>query len=354
MLVSGILDKTEDAVPNGRRLPHQYKMRDPRQFREALLAWYARHKRDLPWRNTRDPYAIWLSEIMLQQTRVTAALPYYERFLQRFPHIDALANADEADLLAHWAGLGYYSRARNMQRAAKAIQALGGYPNTYDALRGLPGIGDYTAAAVASIAFQLPHAVVDGNVFRVLSRVYEDSTDIALPEARKHFFALANKLLDPARPGEFNQALMELGATVCLPKNPQCLLCPVQSLCKASRSGRQYAFPVKEKVQKQVSEERTVFWIERDRNILAWQRGPNERLMAGFWELPERKHLPHAVPGRTLGSFRHGITFHSYTFRVVEAEVPRDHVGCEWIGIDHLSHVPVSTILRKAAAAIRK
>jgi A/G-specific adenine glycosylase len=320
----------------------------------SLLVWYEQHKRDLPWRRTRDPYAIWLSEIMLQQTRVTAALPYYERFLARFPDIGALANAAESDLLAHWAGLGYYSRARNMQRAAKALHAAGKFPGSYEEIRALPGIGDYTAAAVASIAFDLPRAVVDGNVFRVLSRVYEDSTDIASAGARKHFSRIADGLLDRTRPGDFNQALMELGATVCLPRNPQCLLCPLQALCRARESGRQNEFPLKTSSQKLVAEQRTVFWIEHDNKILAWRRGQKASLMAGFWELPEQEHLPDVAAGRRLGSFRHGITFHSYSFNVVAAERPPEYPGCEWLNVQELDTIPVSTIFRKAAQVVRK
>lgn len=329
-------------------------MRVQVKLRSALLAWYARYKRDLPWRKTRDPYAIWLSEIMLQQTRVAAALPYYDRFLQRFPDLHALADAPEPDLLAQWAGLGYYHRARNMQRAAKAMQAAGGFPATWEAIRELPGIGDYTAAAIASIAFHLPHPVVDGNVFRVLSRLYEDETDIASAGARKHFAQIAGKLLDQKRPGEFNQAVMELGATICLPKNPQCLLCPVQAFCQARKSGRQNEFPAKKVSGKQVSEHRIVFWIQQEQQILAWRRGPQERLMPGFWELPEREHLPDVSEGQTLGSFRHGITFHDYSFRVVEAKPPADQRGCEWLSLEKLKTVPVSTILKKAAHLIRK
>ena len=180
---------------------------DTTAVRADLLSWYRVHRRDLPWRRTGDPYAIWLSETMLQQTRVTAALPYYERFLKLFPTIEALANAPEAELLACWAGLGYYARARNLQRAAKAMK--GRFPKSHAAIRELPGVGDYTAAAVASIAFGLPHAAVDGNVLRVLSRVYADDTDVAKALGRKRFTAIADLCLDLESPGDFNQALME-------------------------------------------------------------------------------------------------------------------------------------------------
>src|SRR5580700_932140 len=201
-------------------------------IRRRLLAWYGKHKRDLPWRRTEDPYRIWISEIMLQQTRVAAVIPYYERFLALFPDVSALASAPEQDLLAAWAGLGYYSRARNLQKAARAIVELAQFPTDYAALRDLPGVGDYTAAAVASIAFGMPHAALDGNVLRVLSRVAAERGDIKSQVVRRRLGALADTLLDRRRPGEFNQAMMELGATVCLPKQPMCVRCPIQLHCQ--------------------------------------------------------------------------------------------------------------------------
>src|SRR6266516_234894 len=188
---------------------------DEREFRKALLSWYAGAKRVLPWRETRDPYRIWISEVMLQQTRVAAVIPYYERFLARFPDLATLAAAPEQELLAAWGGLGYYSRARNLQRAAQ--QMRGRFPSDYESIRALVGVGDYTAAAVASIAFGLPYAVVDGNVLRVLSRVTNDASDIGSLKTKKRMQALADTLLAQSDPGLYNQALMELGATVCLP-----------------------------------------------------------------------------------------------------------------------------------------
>ena len=193
-----------------------------------LLAWYARGHRDLPWRDTRDPYRIWVSEIMLQQTRAQAVIPYYHRFLERFPSVEALAAAAEDEVLALWSGLGYYSRARNLRLAARQIVDSGGFPRSYEGIRGLPGIGDYTAAAVASIAFDLPYAVLDGNVLRVVARVANDAADISAARTRERFRAMAQGWLDAAiEPGHFNQALMELGATVCLPRKPLCLVCPL-------------------------------------------------------------------------------------------------------------------------------
>ncbi len=285
---------------------------------------------------------------MLQQTRVAAVIPYYERFLQRFPDFRALADAPEQELLAYWAGLGYYYRARNMQKAAQKMVEMGGFPSAYEEIRALPGIGEYTAAAVASIGFDLPHSVVDGNVYRVLSRIFNDFTNIASGPARKHFTVLAETLLDRKRPGTYNQALMELGATVCLPKKPQCLLCPVASVCQARMQGTQDTLPVKIKPQKSVQEERTLFFVERDGKVLLWQRPATSRLMPGFWELPEQEQLLEAVPGKLLKSFRHGITFHDYGFELREANVPEDIGSCQWMAMEELSTLPLSTIAKKA------
>ncbi|MGA7409814.1 MAG: A/G-specific adenine glycosylase [Bryobacteraceae bacterium] len=325
-----------------------------REFRNSLLTWFDQARRDLPWRHSNDPYRVWVSEIMLQQTRVTAAIPYYERFLERFPSVEALAEAPEADLLAHWAGLGYYHRARNMQQAARAIRDAGGFPDSFEAILELAGVGAYTAAAIASISFGLPHAVLDGNVFRVLSRVANDSTDIASIAGKKVFSALADKILDPERPGDFNQAMMELGATVCLPKNPQCLVCPVSEVCLARAAGSQSNLPVKKKAQKSVYEERTLYWITRGPDVLLWQRPASAKLMPGFWELPEGEQLPQAGSGVEKGSFRHGITFHDYLFRVVAIPAPLRLGICQWVDQQQLAKLPLSTVARKAREVLER
>ncbi len=325
-----------------------------RQFRSSLLTWFGTARRDLPWRCSNDPYRVWVSEIMLQQTRVTAAIPYYERFLERFPSVEALAEAPEADLLANWAGLGYYQRARNMQHAARAIRDAGGFPNTFEGILGLAGIGGYTAAAVASISFGLPHAVLDGNVFRVLSRVANDSTDIASSSGKKVFSALADKMLDPERPGDFNQAMMELGATLCLPRNPQCLVCPVSALCRARAAGTKDSLPVKKKAQKSVYEERTLYWITRGHDVLLWQRPDSAKLMPGFWELPEAEQLEQACSGVEKGSFRHGITFHNYLFRVVAIPAPLQLGICQWVDRQQLAKLPLSTVVRKGMKVLER
>lgn len=217
----------------------------------ALLAWYPRHRRDLPWRHTRDPYAIWLSEVILQQTRVAQGLPYYLDFLTSYPTVHDLAAAPEQEVLRHWQGLGYYSRARNMHHTAQqVVSEFGGqFPGTYVGLRQLKGVGPYTAAAIASFAFDEAVAVLDGNVFRVLARVFGLHSDIAAPSSRKEFQALADLHLPPAHAAEFNQAIMEFGALQCTPAKPDCLFCPLQSQCWAFQHGQVALLPVKAKAK---------------------------------------------------------------------------------------------------------
>ncbi|MGH7476387.1 MAG: A/G-specific adenine glycosylase, partial [Longimicrobiales bacterium] len=212
------------------------------ELRVALLAWYEAHHRDLPWRATRDPYRIWVSEVMLQQTRVDVAAPYYERWLRRFPDLRALADASEAEVLKAWEGLGYYSRARHLRHAAILVRDRfgGALPGRPEALRVLPGIGAYTAAAVASIAFGVATPAIDGNARRVLARLF----DLAIPSGRR-LRQLAGLLIDAERPGEFNQALMELGATVCTPRSPACAACPLASRCLARTRGSQLQRPAR-------------------------------------------------------------------------------------------------------------
>ena len=315
---------------------------------ELLLAWYRQGHRDLPWRRTGDPYPIWLSEIMLQQTRAQAAIPYYERFLRRFPSVEALARAREADVLAVWSGLGYYERARNLRRAAQQIAAAGAFPREYEAIRALPGIGDYTAAAIASIAFGLPHAVLDGNVLRVVARVENDPSEIGSARTRQRFREIAQGWLDPGDAGAFNQSLMELGATVCLPKNPLCLLCPVAPACRALAEGTVEQLPVKLRRVDPVALEGTLLIIRKNGRILLRQREPDARRMAGFWELPTPEELPRARIGRRLGVFRHTITHHHYTFGVAEASGSVLRRPFRWHEPRTLAKIPLSTTARKA------
>src|SRR5216684_5503580 len=214
-------------------------------FRKQLLAWFRQFQRDLPWRQTKDPYRIWLSEIMLQQTRVAAAIPYYERFLKRFPDIHALASAPEEEVLCLWSGLGYYSRARNLQKAAQQIVAKHGgqFPTRLDEALALPGIGNYTAAAILSIAFGEKLAVLDGNVARVLARLGAIRGDLRESRRWQELQETAERLLEPKSPCDWNQAMMELGATLCTPKSPQCLLCPVAQACEGRRLGLAESLP---------------------------------------------------------------------------------------------------------------
>jgi A/G-specific adenine glycosylase len=217
------------------------------RFRKNLLSWFAQFQRDLPWRHTRDPYRIWLSEIMLQQTRVAAAIPYYERFLERFPNVQTLAASPEEEVLRLWSGLGYYSRARNLQKAAKRIVAnhSGLFPSDPEEALALPGIGAYTAAAILSIAYQKKLAVLDGNVARVIARLQAVRGDLRANGAWQSLQKSANHLLQPGSPGDWNQAMMELGATLCAPRSPQCLLCPVGEFCEARKQGLAEVIPEK-------------------------------------------------------------------------------------------------------------
>jgi A/G-specific adenine glycosylase len=316
-------------------------------FRKNLIAWYARSARDLPWRRTSDPYAIWVSEIMLQQTRVEAVLPYHQRFLLKFPTLESLAHASEQELLSAWAGLGYYSRVRNLQKAARRIAAAGEFPREYDGIRALPGIGAYTAAAIASIAFGLPHAALDGNVARVLARVSADPGDVKAPVTRNRLQALADDLLDRRKPGDFNQALMELGATVCLPRAPQCLLCPLARLCEARRAGRQNELPVRGGGAIRTRLDDVVMVCENNGRILLRRRDSRERRLAGFWELPGRID---GLPGELVGRFRHAIVNHDYVFEVRTATLDRAPRGHHWWPIASLGRIPLTTTARKAIA----
>lgn len=314
-----------------------------------LLAWYRQGHRDLPWRATTDPYRIWVSEIMLQQTRAQAVIPYYERFLARFPTVDALAAAPLQDVLTLWAGLGYYSRARNLQKAAQAID--GAFPRDYDAIRALSGIGDYTAAAIGSIAFGLPYAVLDGNVLRVVARVENDASDIRGTRTRERFRNVAQQWLTPDDAGHFNQALMELGATVCLPRKPQCLLCPIATHCRARAEGTAAQLPVKLGKQEAVRLDGTLLVIRKGTRILLRQRAAAESRMAGFWDLPSPDDLPRIEVGAELGEIRHTITHHRYTLSVRSANAPaRISTPFRWFDAEQLGEIPLSTTARKALA----
>ena len=257
-------------------------------FREKLLAWYDANKRDLPWRRTQDPYKIWISEIMLQQTRVDTVIPYYERFLDWFPTVADLAQAPEERLLKAWEGLGYYSRVRNMQKAAQQMMEDHGgvFPSSYEEISKLKGIGPYTAGAIASIAFGLPEPAVDGNVMRVLARLFEVDYDIGVPTNRKIFQAMMEILIDPDRPGDFNQALMDLGSDIESPVNPRPEESPVKEFSAAYQHGTMDRYPIKAPKKKPVPVYLTAFIIKDSQGRYLLEKNEREGLLSGFWHFP--------------------------------------------------------------------
>jgi A/G-specific adenine glycosylase len=274
-------------------------------LRRRLLAWYDGHRRDLPWRfpqRAADPYRVWLAEALLQQTRVEAALPYYRRMLERFPTLEALAAAPEEEVLARWSGLGYYARARNLHAAARqALARHGGLPASLEALRALPGFGPYTAGAVASIAFAIPAPAVDGNVARVLSRLFLVASDPATARTRARLHALATALVDPERPGDLNQALMELGATCCAPRAPACPRCPVASLCAARAAGRVAELPRPRRRPAPRALALAAAIVRRRGSILVGRR-PARGLFGRLWAPPLAEIAPGADAARSLAA----------------------------------------------------
>lgn len=261
---------------------------DKQQFQDDLTTWFQREKRDLPWRKDQDPYKIWVSEIMLQQTRVDTVIPYFNRFIHRFPTPEALAEADEQDVLKEWEGLGYYSRARNLQSAVKEVVARynGKIPDDPDALGRLKGVGPYTKGAILSIAFDQPEPAVDGNVMRVLSRILYVEEDIAKAATKKLFEQLVRAIISEKDPSSFNQGLMELGALICTPKNPQCMLCPVQEHCAAFRMGIEQSLPVKTKGKKQKVQPYYVILATNDKKEVLIEQRPEDGLLANLWQFP--------------------------------------------------------------------
>ena len=311
-----------------------------RRWRQRLLHWYDRNRRDLPWRRDRDPYRVWISEIMLQQTRVSAVLENYRRFLQRFPTVQKLAAAREPAVLAAWSGLGYYRRARMMHAAAKVIvkEHGGRFPETIPELRALPGIGRYTAAAIASIVFDTAAAVVDGNVERVLGRV--SGADLS----GEGVWQAAESLLSRKRPGDFNQAMMELGATVCVPGPPKCSSCPVIGLCvtRGNPVLLEMAPPKKSVRQKR----RSICYAldHRNHSIFLVQRPKHASLMPGMWELPEVP-VPSVRSPDSL-TLRHSITVTDYTVHVKQGPVPGLIKG-RWMAKARVLQLPLTGLTRK-------
>jgi A/G-specific adenine glycosylase len=319
------------------------------KIRSALLAWYDDVRRDLPWRRDTDPYRVWISEIMLQQTRVEAVIPYYERWLARYPDIETLANADPEDLLKQWEGLGYYSRARNLHSAARVVHERfnSALPGSYDQLRELPGIGTYTAGAIASIAFGEARPAVDGNVRRVLSRIFDKPAPAASSVERE-----ATALVDPERPGDFNQALMELGATVCVPVNPRCDECPVHSACIAFEHGTVSNRPGVSSQRKPLPHERwysLIIW--RGDHVLISKR-PSSGLLANMWEFP----LSATKPKKSLvvGEVTHIFTHKKITYTVLLCDENRDAAENErYVLATDLSNYPLPKAQRKIEALIK-
>ena len=285
-------------------------------FNVALLEWFQENGRDLPWRQTRDPYAIWLSEIILQQTQVKQGWEYWERFMHRWPTVEALAAATEDEVLREWQGLGYYSRARNLHYAAKQIVTLGHFPDTLEDIKQLKGVGDYTAAAIGSIAFGLPAAVVDGNVYRVLARHFGIDTPINTTEGKKLFAALAQELLPPNEAAAYNQAIMDFGAVQCTPQSPKCMECMLAESCEALRSGRVNELPVKLKTLK-VTERHLIYtYIRCQGQTAIRRRGPGD-IWQGLWE-PMLVDAESAVPP-TASLLRQNVK-HVLTHRVLYAD----------------------------------
>ena len=345
-------------------------------FSRRLLAWYARHQRDLPWRGAGDPYHVWVSEIMLQQTQVETVIPYYRRWLARFPTVQALAEAPLQDVLALWEGLGYYSRARNLHRAAQVVaDELGGaLPRTTLELRALPGIGRYTAGAIASIAFGADAAVLDGNVKRVLARVFDFREDVRSPSGVKKLWALAESLVPPGRAGDYNQALMDLGATLCTPRAPNCAACPVRALCAARRLGVQLLRPVAAPRPARPLRVYAAGVVRKPGRVLIVQR-PASALLGGLWAFPASEcgaavdlagclqrglrdewGLEAAV-GALAQTLSHGFTHFTLSLHVFECrwQAGRLKPGApgKWVRVAELSSFPMGKTDRQIASALQ-
>lgn len=335
-----------------------------KNFTQTILSWYDQGHRDLPWRRTQDPYRIWISEIMLQQTRAETVVSYYERFLARYPTVQDLASAPEEELLKAWEGLGYYSRARSLQKAAKEIVARygGQLPADLEKLRALPGIGDYTAGAIASIAFGIPAAAVDGNVERVLCRWDAIKDEVGTPAVRRQIAARAQALVPPDRPGAFANAMMEMGATMCTPKNPKCLLCPVREGCMGFAQGIAQKLPHKAKKKAQRVENRAVLLVFCENRVLIVKR--QEKLLGGLFVFPDI--LAESDPARLcralealgiraaydekLGHARHVFTHLIWEMDVhaVVADEMTQVPGGQWVSRQELAALPLPTAVKAA------
>jgi A/G-specific adenine glycosylase len=331
---------------------------------QILLAWYDRHRRHLPWRaapgaQPTDPYAVWLSEIMLQQTTVAAVKPYFATFIAKWPTVGALATADEADVMAAWAGLGYYARARNLIACARAVanDHDGHFPDTEAGLRALPGIGEYTAAAVAAIAFGRRAVVIDANVARVTTRLFAFATP--LPAGRPGLFRLADSITPDDRAGDFAQAMMDLGATICASRAPDCLICPLRDPCAARASGRPEAYPVKAAKGPKPQRKGTAFWVQRGGEVLLIRRpgkgllGGMRALPSGPWTLtdPGLADAPFAADWQSFGNVAHVFTHFALDLHVAGAAPPPDtEVDGEWWPIARIAEAGLPTLFARAAS----
>lgn len=352
-----------------------------KEFQQDLLSWYEQEKRSLPWRETGDPYRIWVSEIMLQQTRVDTVIPYYERFMERFPTIEDLAEADLEEVYRLWEGLGYYSRAKNLHLAVREVkeQYGGVVPDTPEEIHKLKGIGPYTAGAILSIAYNLPEPAVDGNVMRVLSRIFLIEEDITKGKTRKIFEELVRKIIAKEDPSSFNQALMELGALICTPKSPKCIGCPVYSHCGAVKEGRQEELPVKTKSKKGKSVEMAVGLVQKENQRWLICKRPPEGLLANLWEFPgveasldEEKmqvsltrFLYHqfgikALPKQKLLEYSHVFShlqwnIHLYSCTLLSVghkmDLPVEH---QWVTIEEMDQFPFSASQRKIVTYLKE
>jgi len=328
-----------------------------------LLAWYDRHARRLPWRAeggaAADPYRVWLSEVMLQQTTVAAVKAYFEKFTTRWPTVEALAEADEAEVMSAWAGLGYYARARNLIACARAVASLGGhFPDTEEALRGLPGIGRYTAAAIAAIAFDRRAVVIDANVERVVARLF--AVDAPLPAARGQIERFTDTITPAERPGDFAQAMMDLGATICSPRNPACAVCPLLNLCRARAEGAPETYPRKVPKVARPLRRGTMFWLESNGAVLLVRR-PARGLLGGMRALPTGPwadddpglaDAPADTEWREVGSGRHVFTHFALEYRLMAAQSP-DRSNCgEWWPIADIEAAGLPTVFARATRLI--
>lgn len=322
-------------------------------FTAAMLRWFAQYGRELPWRGIGDPYGIWVSEVILQQTRIEQGRDYWLRFMERFPTVESLASATEDEVLRQWQGLGYYSRARNMHAAARQIVESGGFPRTLVGLRALKGVGDYTAAAVGSMAFGLPAAAVDGNVYRVLARHYGIDVPINTTRGKRTFEALAQELLPEDQAGAFNQAMMDFGATWCMPRSPRCTDCPVAETCDACRTGRVGQLPVKEKKLK-VKERRFSYVYLRHEGMTALRRRPRGDIWQGLWEPLFIENGPMPDLGCPLQLLAGGVK-HVLTHRILLADFylaepaarPLLPTGYVWIKEREIGNYAVPRLVEK-------